>query len=129
MKDNEIINGLECCNHEYVWQKECFDCEYATFEANCGKEMIKDALDLINRQKAEIEKLKTDFQIEASNKLEKEIKAEAIKEFAERLKNHLRQQPKWCINRDHYRNVGFSYDDVFFGIDHILKEMTEGENG
>lgn len=122
MKDNEIIKALESEIHlvEYV----------DGFSANnVSLERLKNALDLINRQKAEIEKLKTDFQIEASDKLEKEIRAEAIKGFAERLKNHLRQQPKWCINRERHRNVGFSYDEVFWGIDHILKEMTEGENG
>ena len=58
MTDNEIIKALECCNHNHVWQKECFDCEYATFEGQCGNELIKDALDLINRQKAEIDALR-----------------------------------------------------------------------
>ena len=57
----------------------------------------------------------------------KQIKAEAQKEFAERLKNYLRQQPKWSCRREKYDNVGFSYDDVFFGIDKVLKEL-EGED-
>lgn len=126
MTDNEIIKALECCVDEH----SCYECIYRLgMSAQCMNNLMRNTLTLINRQKAEIEKLKTDFQIEASNKLEKEIKAEAIKEFAERLKNHLRQQPKWCINRERHRNVGFSYDDVFFSIDHILKEMTEGKNG
>ena len=57
-------------------------------------------LDLINRQKAEIEELKDilekvptnayDLQVEASEKLENQIKSEAIKEFAERVKKELR---------------------------------------
>ena len=58
MKDKEIIKALECCNHNHTWQKQCFDCEYATFENNCGNELIKDSLNLINKQKAEIEKLR-----------------------------------------------------------------------
>ncbi len=127
MTDNEIIKILE--NEADFDCGICCDNGENCLGEECASLISRAALDLINRQKAEIEKLKTDFQIEASDKLEKEIRAEAIKGFAERLKNHLRQQPKWCINRERHRNVGFSYDEVFWGIDHILKEMTEGENG
>jgi hypothetical protein len=53
---------------------------------------------------------------------------EAIKEFAERLKDYLRKQPKWSCRREKYDNVGFSYDDVFFGIDKVVKEMVGDDN-
>lgn len=60
--------------------------------------IVRKAEEEINRQKAEIEQLKFEIakllpkgcpyaiQVEASNKLEAQIKSEAIKEFAERLK-------------------------------------------
>ena len=61
----------------------------------CSRELAENTLDLIDRQKAEIEELKDilekvptnayDLQVEASEKLENQIKSEAIKEFAERL--------------------------------------------
>ena len=62
MKDSEIIKGLECCQPQY--EKNCEECPYAKHKKhyisgiNCGSLMRKDILDLINRQKAEIEKYK-----------------------------------------------------------------------
>ena len=110
MTDNEIIKALKCCIDEH----SCYECIYRLgMSAQCMTNLMRDALTLINRQKAEIEKLKTDFQIEASNKLEKEIKTEAIKGFAERLKPLL----------------GFGRYTSYEEIDNLVKEMTEGENG
>ena len=51
MTDNEIIKALECCRND-----ECSQCPLQ--DGVCSeKDVIKDALDLINRQKAEIERL------------------------------------------------------------------------
>ena len=94
----------------------------------------ENALDLINRQKAEIEELKTEIErMENQNTLllkkkckdintaRKIIKSEAIKDFAERLKR---------------TSVGLEIgDDKKFkmtivstvAIDNIAKEMTEEE--
>lgn len=52
-----------------------------------------------------------------------DIKSEARKEFAESFKDKLRKQTKWVIQTGNCRNIGFSYDDVFFGIDYLLEEM------
>ena len=86
MNDNEIIKALECCkvcsSPEY-----CGECPYVecTTVKGCVDEMLTDALNLINRQKAEIERL------EKLNIIYKGgvdyFKSEAIKEFAERLKD------------------------------------------
>ena len=77
--DNEIIRALECCTD------------------GTGKGIIKAVLDLINRQKAEIEglqklvSLSIDTQNDLSDRLLqtednlKTAKAEAIKEFTERV--------------------------------------------
>ena len=76
--DNEIINEWKDEIHraEYIDSSYC-DCIDLT--------LIKNTLDLINRQKEEIKRLKNrDLQVEVSDKLEREIKAKAIKEFAER---------------------------------------------
>lgn len=57
MTDNEIIKALECC-HDY---SDCGDCSYGIFRTKnglCVDLLHKGALDLINRQKAEIGKLK-----------------------------------------------------------------------
>ena len=81
MTDYEIIKGLECCGRE-----SCNGCPY---NKNChqGNPMIGDALDLIKRQQEEIERLK-EFIVE-TRRCDKEIKSEAVKAFAERLKDRI----------------------------------------
>ena len=60
MTDKEIIKALECCKRDFS-MRNCLDCPYNKEKsANCVSFMIEDALDLINRQQAEIEKLTAD---------------------------------------------------------------------
>lgn len=89
MTDTEIIKALECCITD------------EGFEGIIFVELIKDALDLINRQKTEIERLEAeadqiaedysnlviekDELFDEAEKLIKKAKAEAVKEFADRL--------------------------------------------
>ena len=78
----------------------------------CQKEICIGAYDLINRQKAEIESLKhrkTELQIR-NQELQHE-KSEAIKEFAERLKN--------CFA------ISGDYLDIINIIDNLIKEMED----
>lgn len=89
MTDIEIIKALECC--------ACSDgCENCPYSKQCdGVEQITNALDLINRQKAEIEKLKeaSEEAVSCFHKMEslynikrmelKVAKVEAIKECLE----------------------------------------------
>ena len=52
MTDNEIIKALECC-----YKDGCKECPLWECKGDCFEELIKhNVLDLINRQKAEIEK-------------------------------------------------------------------------
>ena len=84
----------------------------------CQKEICIGAYDLINRQKAEIERLKhrkTELQIR-NQELQHE-KSESIKEFAERLKGYAKELK---IGDNIYLQV------VGAGrIDNLVKEMTE----
>ena len=85
--DEEIIETLERCSKG----GGCFRCAMAYMHsANCIRILETECLDLINRQKAEIEQWQeeanswqTRFCKEIDNR--EEIKAEAYKEFAERL--------------------------------------------
>lgn len=52
MTDSEIVKALECC-----LIKDCDNCPFDQFKCEPGLE--KESLALINRQKAEIERLKT----------------------------------------------------------------------
>jgi len=97
--------------------------------------LIMQQSSFIDRQKSEIERLKGSTivnNIMESQRIKREAKAEAYKEFAEELKNILRNIPKWNVKKWNvkklnFNNVGFSYDDVFFSIDNLLKEMVGEE--
>lgn len=95
MTDNEIIKTLERI------------AQYSGFTDDVSNTLLC-ALDLINRQQAEIERLKQENNILSKNadtafqdglnetqdlyaeQVKSEVKSEAIKEFAERLKNEMR---------------------------------------
>ena len=119
MNDNDIIKAIEHC----LSRAECYDCPGNPHIGNygyCTDNLLRNALDLINRQKAEIERLKAEnktaqterdqwyaeyhsvkFDLKQSKMYEnsahklaedyiakfRTARAEAIKEFAERLKN------------------------------------------
>lgn len=89
MTDNEIIKALKCCKSSVA---SCEECPMYVEGVIChGYELNKKALDLINRQRAAIEKLTINMNaFGLGMKREKEnadiAKAKAIKEFAERLK-------------------------------------------
>ena len=127
MTDKEIKKALGCCIGRY----SCGDCEYRD---TCGDDMnkiLKIALDLINRQQAEIEYMQgerevllEDIQFSSNQVIEQQkeierltinmnafglgmkrekeradtIKAEAIKEFADRLKSEM--LGKYCLYFD-----------------------------
>ena len=111
MNDNEIIKALECCS-----DSNCHECPIE----GCTDDIFGNALDLINRQKAEIERLNIELQSmrSAANSYKmhyKTAKSEAIKEFAERLKEHRYGELNNCISF----SVGY--------LDNLVKEMTEVE--
>ena len=111
MTDDEIITALECCDFTDI--KACEECPlYHTFD--CSFVIIDKSLDLIARQKAEIERLKKDFDIMCfvtAKRWVKNAKSEAIKEFAEELKN--------CFT------ISGDYLDIINIINNLIKEMTE----
>ena len=122
MTDNEIIKALKCCNG---WDSRCLNCPLICEGVNCKEKLNNYTLDLINRQKAEIERLKRDIAIhehvhEESNAayqvLVKQAKSEAIKEFAERLKKH-----SFVDNLSLDGKETVYVDD----IDKLVKEMME----
>lgn len=83
MTDNEIIKALEICTAN----GDCKDCAINPHKGNygyCTGLAIKQALDLINRQKAEIEKLKE--QLADARYLNTVAESDGIKDLAERLK-------------------------------------------
>ena len=89
------------------------------FCEDCSANINVEILDLINRQKAEIERLKKELteyklRLKMSECTVDETKSEAIKEFAERLKEKL----QWDVE---FENMIVFEND----IDNLVKEMTE----
>ena len=52
MTDEQIMRALECCNHPLV---KCDECPYKKMDEMCFDDVKRDALSLINQQKAQIE--------------------------------------------------------------------------
>lgn len=102
--DEEIVKALKCCN-DYS-SPNCSQCPYedegeAANYVACADVLMIDALDLINRQKAEIA-----YWMDAAAN----AKREAVKEFAERLKSEML--------------IAYNYP-IQAVIDKVAKEMTE----
>ena len=148
MTDNEIIKALECCSHRNE-DLPCDGCPAYNIAQMCMEDLMSDALDFINRQKAEIERLKQENkeycednriiayqrnqrdkeiralhnQLNGLNFMDKQIKSEAIKEFADRLKD---RADKTRIKNMETEKVVFYMDE--FKLDNLVKEMTEGQD-
>ena len=143
MTDNEIIKALECCCDN---EKGCEECPFEQIECITSEKnkLMMDAIDLINCLKSENERLQEDnnfhFRLEAllvkqrdgrdklvelidaqNDELRmklKTAKSEAIKEFAERLKNKFTHSGKSTKYGD------FTWDDVTsYELDNLVKEM------
>ena len=56
MTDNEIIKALEICSHR-SGDSPCEGCPAYSIAQMCMEDLMSDAFDLINRQKAENEEL------------------------------------------------------------------------
>lgn len=138
--DEEIVEALERCSKG----DGCFGCAKAYMHsANCIRILEAECLDLINRQKAEIEELKNYINRCKSGE-EYWVKClldkpnEAIKEFAEKLKGEIKREKESgdellseIYDRDLQMNAEgekMAFDSVERIIDNILKEMVgEGE--
>lgn len=147
MTDNEIIKALEWHSNDEI---HCFACPYEEHSVTryCVDMVMKDALDLINRQKAKIllfRKENTTLALNNSLKEKKieeisevlsdtiriryaEAKAEAVKEFAERFNTALSEFDLSSVGLPDYDR---GYEDCITAVkdtfDNIVKEM-EGED-
>lgn len=129
MTDNDIIKALECCGCDNY---QCDNCPYAY--KTCT--VYKDSIDLINRQKAEIERLREETAELIDDRyatqllchlIKKEddtrnVRSDAIKEFAERLKNAFPEG-----NRDN-KCPAIYIDDYCYIIDECAEEMVGDNN-
>lgn len=136
MTDADIIKALECCS--YGITDKCQECPLSNHGATCMDNLERKALDLINRQQAKIEELEAKHwgecmqiahyddeskQFADIGKLCSEIRAGAVREFAEKLK----KQAFVCDVSFGYGKQCFSEAVVVNEIDNLVIEMTGGE--
>lgn len=124
MTDEKLMKVLECCAND-----DCSNCP--TQVKQCRQHAMLNALDLINRQKAEIERYKENMPYleqqsldfcgvlcDFAEELIAKYKSEAVKEFAERLKERKYQSTEWS-------HGGHPFVVEEDDIDDVLEEMTE----
>lgn len=139
MTDNEIIKALECCSDDCGKTCEGMRCPMI---AECQTDinaLKKSALALINRQKAEIERLKCSAirngkQIGSLIHHLETAKSEAYREFADKLHDNFisKVQKHYCrLNTEHsYKYTeGYTADDVLSTIVNTLEELTRNSHG
>lgn len=139
MTDNEIIKAMECC-HEY---SDCGNCQYGIFRTKnglCVDLLHKGVLNLVNRQKAEIDRLNRVHGVEVKRiydnnaSLMAYYRKEVIKEFAERLKEsfldldvQINAGKRKTIPVDEYIKLSewLLHEVAIQEIDNLVEEMTE----
>ena len=110
MTDNEIIKALECCSTGETYA----DCEkngcplYLGITMGCKyidkeNQLYSDALDLINRQQAEIERLN------------------------EHYKNLAKASIRHAFDTENDRQLLHEYQNIFLGLGYGLKEVQDPE--
>ena len=148
MTDNEIMSALWYCNGG-----DCEDCK-ALGKCHADWTFLRDAHHLINRQKAEIDRVKEANAglalsllygvVNDDPMLREEIiavaKKEAIREFAENLKLKAdKESVRELVNYGNYwgrtmkipedsKAYAISYKISEVDLDDLVKEMTEDEN-
>lgn len=131
MKPEDVMRALECCDRGSSCVCDCDNCPYYRCDVPCKAKLHADAIALLREKDAEIERLSSRVsmlhEIELSYALQygdaidkdiarKQLRAEAITEFSQRLK------AKKC----HYTETEntFDFDGVTVeDIDQIEKEM------
>lgn len=137
--DEEVIKALECCAKPYCNNNNCPLHENTINTKDCITKLSENALALINRQRAEIERLHSEvkentetiaflkdqavgWSIDFCNLKAKldTTKSEAVKEFEERLKNDSCK----IIECNGITERVVSYQISPEGVDKIVKELT-----
>ena len=123
LTDNEILKALEICSND----GDCNECKINPHKGNygyCTSIAIKAALDLINRQQEEIEKLTS--AINGFRGYEDKIKAEAYKECIEKVEEIIcdNTYPDFDIN---HKAVNIWKAEAYKNINNLLKEMESKE--
>ena len=128
MIDNDIIKANHLCSK---LPQQCKDCPFCKFD-DCVSELAEKTIDLINRQKAEIERLE-----ETKNRLSYNLQAvlderadhsEAVKEVAEKVKQIICDHCYPNFNKDGKPINVWNATNGYKAIDNLVKEMVGEQN-
>ncbi len=131
LTDKEIIKALECCGNLDV--NGCHCCPLHEMKSpECLSKLCAESVDLINRQQAEIERVKSGCKrlVEKQNLYKENMqatrewqieqaKAETIKEFAERCK-----EKQFCFGSLKGVELVSIYAVEIKDVDNLVKEMV-----
>ena len=127
MTDNGVVQALESIIRRY---------KDAAHHVSCivNINILKEALDTIKKQKAEIERLKGSVIIDnimETQRIKREAKSEAIKEFAEKFEYFILNEdveivkPKCKYYGSYINGANQFRHQIKNGIKKLVKEMTE----
>lgn len=121
MTDNEIIKAMEHC----YGKAAIVGCSGCPLKANGACLMIleKESVELVKRQKAEIERLKRydeERDIALHARLTEKARAEAIRDFAESIKEKVNIDLSCGADSAEYLEY-----TLFEAMNNLVKEMTE----
>lgn len=139
MNDEEIIKALECCTED----EDCANCPSIKEIPYCSNDIMVGALNLIKRQQAEIERLNSandekfnqwnilaektkQHYADLYNEAKDILKAEAVKEVGDKLKNKIK------IECNPYGKPTLDYNSgiaIMRYIDNLVKEKVNNEKG
>lgn len=148
MKDEQIIKALECCATDDG--DDCFQCPYGNIvykpgNGGCVNRCRKDAIDLINLQKAEINNLKAELSAMRSmaNSLKKKNAIlirnadtafqDGLNENRDLFKKEVEPEIRAEAIKEFARELkcGVPQETGVIrcaDVDNLVKEMTEGNN-
>lgn len=116
MADNEIIKALLYCADEGSTCDKCILYDASDEDCECSRVLKRKAADIINRKQAEIDVLKTNCMSMARSmpNMAKAERYEAIKEFAEKLK-------EYTYDGGSHPTV---WDEFAYAVDNLVAEMV-----
>ena len=130
MTDEQMIKALECC----AIKCDCKECYFDTHESGdiCARVVMQKTFDLINRQRAEIERLQRKYDLSEAERVANvkgfsesiaTARAKTVKEFEDALVQELLPSGMVLIER-----YSINAKAVRLAIYNIAKEMV-GEQG
>ena len=136
MTDNDIIKALELCIENDIFERNCDNCKYSDNHSNCMDNLFADVLKLINRQRTEIEHLRTCNETQKETirtyhigEIKREVAREIFKDIEQTIVNKYYTELYYFVNSRGGRCWGKTVKLTAFNIYNRLREsLSELKN-